>query len=65
MMHEDTQKCGFTLKNLNTQQLDRLMSRVMHEMRRRDSDHVKGDIVNNSQALRKLRSTNKIPDPGQ
>jgi hypothetical protein len=61
MMHDDIEKYGFSLKTMDTVELDKLMSRVMHEMRRRDSDHVRGDVVSSSQALRKLRSTDKLP----
>lgn len=61
MTQNETEKNGISLKKLNTEQLDKLMSRVMHEMRRRDSDHVRGDVVNSSQALRKLRATDKLP----
>jgi hypothetical protein len=58
-MYNDTQKCGAFLNKMNTIQLDKLMSRVLHEMRRRDSDHVKGDVVKSSHALGKLRAIKK------
>jgi hypothetical protein len=61
MKHSDSSKYTVVLKKLSTQQLDKLMSRVMQEMRRRDSDHVKGDVMASTQALRTLGS----PEQGQ
>jgi hypothetical protein len=38
-----------------------LMSSVLREMRRRDSDHVKGDVITGTHTLRKLRASGKLP----
>ncbi len=51
-----------TLSALSTDKLENLFSDVMHEMRRRDSKHMSGDVITKSQSLRLLRSTNKIPE---
>jgi hypothetical protein len=61
MKPNDTQKYGLTLRNLETKDLDALMASVMREMRRRDSDHVKGDVITGTASLRKLRGTSKLP----
>jgi hypothetical protein len=62
MKHNDTQKYGLPLKTLSAAELDKLLSSVLQEMRRRDSDNIKGDVVSVSQTLRAFRSTNKLPD---
>jgi hypothetical protein len=61
MKDNETQKYGFSLKQLDTKALDKLMASVMHEMRRRDSDHVMGDVITGTHALRKLRASGKLP----
>ncbi len=61
MKQNDTQKYGFSLKHLETRELDKLMASVMQEMRRRDSEHVKGDVITGTHSLRKLRGTGKLP----
>jgi hypothetical protein len=60
MKHNDTQKYGAFLKAMPTQRLEGLLSHVLREMRRRDSDHMKGDAIYSSQALRSLRSSGKL-----
>ena len=61
MKHLETHQLGFSLKQLETIELDKLMSSVLHEMRRRDSDHVKGDVITGTNTLRKLRISGKLP----
>ncbi len=60
MKEDETQKYAF-LKAFKTEQLDTLMSSILHEMRRRDSDHVKRDVMDSSRSLRSLRSSSKLP----
>ncbi len=55
MNQNGTQKYGTYLKKLSTDEIEKLLSSVLQEMRRRDSDRVKGDVVANSSALRNLR----------
>jgi len=61
MKHNDTVEYRRFLKSLSADQIDKLQSNLLKEMRRRDSDHIKGDVVANSQSLRMLRATNKLP----
>ncbi len=56
----ETQQFGHSLKKMEDKELDRLLASVLQEMRRRDSDHVKGDVINGTQQLRKLRGTGKL-----
>jgi hypothetical protein len=57
MKTSEAQKLGLNLKRLSNDEIDGLLSTILQEMRRRDSDHVKGDVVASSKALRKLRAT--------
>jgi len=52
----DTQDCRPSLRNFNTVELEKLLSTVLKEMRRRDSDHIKGDVMAISKALVKIRN---------
>jgi hypothetical protein len=61
MKHNETQKYTLALKQFKTVALDKLMASVLHEMRRRDSEHVKGDVIDGTQTLRKLRASGKLP----
>jgi hypothetical protein len=61
MKNNETQKYGFSLRRLDNEELDDLMASVMREMRRRDSEHVKGDIINGTHKLGKLRRTGRLP----
>ncbi len=61
MQHNETQEYRRFLKRLTNHQIDKLQSTILKEMRRRDLDHVKGDVVANSQALRTLRASTKLP----
>jgi len=60
MKHNDTQKYGSALKALSTERLERVLSNLLQEMRRRDSQHIKDDVLASSKALRMLRSTGKL-----
>jgi hypothetical protein len=60
MKNYETQKYGFSLKKLETEELDDLMASVLREMRRRDSDHVKGDVINGTNTLRLQRRSGKL-----
>ena len=55
MKYTDNQKYGTYLRKLTTDEIDRLLSSLLQEMRRRDSERVKGDVLANSKALHKLR----------
>ena len=55
MKQSETQKYGTYLKKLSIEEIEKLLSCVLQEMRRRDSERVKGDVVANSKALRKMR----------
>jgi hypothetical protein len=61
MKHNETQKYTIALKQFKTMALDKLMASVMREMRRRDSDHVKGDVIDGTKTLRMLRASGKLP----
>jgi hypothetical protein len=52
---------GFSLKRLSTEQLEELLSSLLVEMRRRDSEQVRGDVVTSSQALGTMRRSGKLP----
>jgi hypothetical protein len=55
MNHSETQKYGLFLKRLNTVQMEKLLSTVLKELRRRDSDNVKSDVLAKTKALWKMR----------
>ncbi len=55
MKPTEIQEYGDFLKKLSTEQIDKLLATILKEMRGRDSDRVRGDVVANSKALRKLR----------
>ena len=55
MKHSDTQKYGHYLKQLTTQEIEKLLACVLHEMRRRDSDRLKGDVMHTSKLLGRIR----------
>ncbi len=49
------------LKAFSTQRLEGLLPALLKELRARDSNHMKGDAITTSRALRSLRSTGKLP----
>jgi len=58
MKPSETPEPRISLKNLTADELEKLLSTILKEMRRRDSDQIKGDFMACSQALGRLR------DPG-
>jgi hypothetical protein len=56
MNSTDTQEYGEFLRTLTAEQIDRLLSNILKELRRRDSDRVKGDVLANTKALWRLRA---------
>lgn len=61
MKNHETEKYGFSLKDLDTKELDDLMASVLREMRRRDSHHLKNDVITGTHKLGKLRRTGRLP----
>ncbi len=57
MKQSEAQRLGPNLKRLSNDEIDGLLSSILQEMRRRDSEHVRGDVVASSKALRRLRSS--------
>jgi hypothetical protein len=49
------------LKAFSTEKLEGLLPVLLKELRARDSNHMKGDAITTSRALRSLRSTGKLP----
>jgi len=54
MTNPDIEKTELFLKSLNNQQIDELLSRILQEMRARDSENLKGDILTKSRRLPRL-----------
>ncbi len=61
MKQNDTQKYGIYLRKLSTDEIERLLSSVLHEMRRRDSETMKNDVMATSKALAKVGSRKLSP----
>jgi hypothetical protein len=59
----DEPKSDYTslLKAFSTERLEGLLPVLLKELRQRDSNHMKGDAITTSRALRSLRSTGKLP----
>jgi len=53
---------GLSLKAFSTEQLEELLSSLLLEMRRRDSDRVKGDVLTSSKELGSVRRSGKLPE---
>lgn len=49
------------LKAFSTERLEGLLPALLKELRTRDSNHIKGDAISTSRALRALRGTTKLP----
>jgi hypothetical protein len=49
------------LKSFSTARLEGLLPMLLKELRARDSNHIKGDAITTSRALRALRNTAKLP----
>jgi hypothetical protein len=60
MKDNDTQKYGDYLRAQSTERLEGLLSKLLREMRNRDSEHMKKDAISTSQSLRSLRSSQKV-----
>jgi hypothetical protein len=56
MKQTETQKYALFLKKLNSEELEKLLSNVLKEMRRRDSEKVGNDVVARTKALWSARS---------
>jgi len=61
-MYNETQKYGLILRSMSANQLEKLQSNLLKEMRRRDSEQVKNDVLANSKALRLLRLSGKLTE---
>ena len=61
MKDSETQKYGLFLRKMTSEDLEKLLSTVLKEMRRRDSDQVKGDVVARTKALWSARSIDGPP----
>jgi hypothetical protein len=48
-------------KAFSTERLEGLLPVLLKELRTRDSNHIKGDAITTSRALRALRGTSKLP----
>jgi hypothetical protein len=48
-------------KAFSTERLEGLLPAILKELRNRDSNHIKGDAITTSRALRALRGTTKLP----
>jgi hypothetical protein len=56
MKQGETQKYAHFLKKLSSEDLEKLLSTVLKEMRRRDSDLMKGDVMASTKALCRVRT---------
>ena len=57
MKQSETQKYGLFLKRLNNEEIEKLLATVLKELRRRDSDHIKSDVMAKSKALWTMRAS--------
>jgi len=62
MKEQESQPDGISIQQLKTTELEQLMSKVLREMRCRDSDHVKGDVITGTHSLRKLRISGELTE---
>jgi hypothetical protein len=60
---KDEQAPDYTsmFKAFSTERLEGLLPVLLKELRTRDSNHIKGDAITTSRALRALRRTDKLP----
>jgi hypothetical protein len=61
MNDEKTNDYAAMLKAFSTERLEGLLPVLLKELRARDSNHMKGDAITTSRALRALRGTTKLP----
>ena len=56
MKHTELQKYGAYLRMLSLEEIEKLLACVLHEMRRRDVEHLKRDVLNHGKAaLQRVR----------
>jgi len=56
MKHTGPQKYGTYLRMLSLEEIEKLLACVLHEMRRRDVEHLKRDVLNHGKAaLQRVR----------
>ena len=61
MNNEKLNDYSAMLKAFSTERLEGLLPVLLKELRTRDSNHMKGDAITTSRALRALRGTSKLP----
>ena len=61
MKDDHTHDYTSLLKAFSTERLEGLLPVLLKELRARDSNHIKGDAITTSRALRALRGTGKLP----
>jgi hypothetical protein len=61
MNDENNHDYDSMLKAFSTERLEGLLPVLLKELRTRDSNHIKGDAITTSRALRALRGTTKLP----
>ena len=61
MNNDDKSDYTEMLKACSTTRLEVLLPMLLKELRARDSNHMKGDAITTSRALRSLRATGKLP----
>lgn len=61
MTNDEPKDYASILKAFSTERLEVLLPELLKELRARDSNHMKGDAISTSRALRLLRNTGKLP----
>jgi hypothetical protein len=61
MNDEHAPEYASMFKAFSTERLEGLLPVLLKELRTRDSNHIKGDAITTSRALRALRRTDKLP----
>ena len=59
--HHNAKSLAYSLHKFSAAELEGLLSDILREMRRRDSDDIKRDAINASRSLRAQRLTTKLP----
>jgi hypothetical protein len=57
MKPSESQKYGTYLRQLSNDEIEKLLSSVLHELRRRDFEHLKGEFLDHGKALHKARAS--------
>jgi hypothetical protein len=60
-MNDESKDYASMFKAFSTARLEILLPALLKELRTRDSNHIKGDAITTSRALRALRGTGKLP----